>query len=128
MIRCATGQTALSRIPSRIRPLTLAAAITVFLLSLPAPAQNTFRDLSGTVTDQHHEPLSGAIVEVQDDANKTVMSYITDKTGHYDFHRLSSRTDYYFWATYRQHRSDSHYLSEFNSKTAPVVNLTIKLE
>ena len=122
VIHCVTGQTTLS--------LTSAAAMAAIVLfcSAPAPAQNTFRTLSGTVTDQHHEPLRGAVVEVENDGDKTVISYITDKTGHYQFRRLNSGADYNFWATYRQHRSESHYLSKFNSKTAPVVDLTVKLE
>ena len=102
--------------------------MTLLFCSAPAPAQITFRTLSGTVTDQRHEPLSGAVVEVQNDGDKTVISYITDKAGHYEFRRLNSGADYYVWASYRQHRSDSHYLSKFNSKTAPVVDLAIKLE
>jgi len=100
----------------------------LLLCSASSLAQNTFRTLSGTVTDQHHEPLSGAVVEVQNDGDKTVISYITDRAGHYEFRRLNSGADYNFWATYRQRRSNSHYLSKFNSKATPVVDLTVKLE
>lgn len=122
MIRGVTGKTTLARISTAV----FAAALLFY--SALSPAQNTFRTLSGSVTDQHHEPLSGAVVEVQNDGDKTVMSYITDKAGHYEFRRLSGGTDYNVWATYRQHRSGSHYLSKFNSKMTPVVDLTVKLE
>ena len=107
----------------------MAVCITGCLLfAASALAQNTFRTLSGTVSDQHHEPLAGAVVEVQNVADNTVISYITDKAGHFEFRRLNSGADYNFWATYRTHRSKSEYLSKFNSKTAPVTNLEIKLE
>ncbi len=114
------------RLLSRLSMAVCAAAW--LLLATSGPAQNTFRNLSGTVFDQHHEPLAGAVVEVQNAGDSTVISYITDKAGHYEFRRLNSGADYNFWATYRKHRSKSQYLSKFNSKTAPVVDLEIKLE
>ena len=110
------------------RPVLTVCAAVWLLLAAPARAQNTYRNLSGTVSDQHHEPLAGAVVEVQNAGDNTVISYITDKAGHYEFRRLNSGADYNFWATYRSHRSKSEYLGKFNSKTAPVVNLEIKLE
>ena len=115
------------RRPLRLLGLTV-CAVACLLFAVSAHAQNTFRTLSGTVSDQHHEPLAGAVVEVQNVGDNTVLSYITDKAGHFEFRRLNSGADYNFWATYRTHRSKSEYLSKFNSKTAPVANLEIKLE
>jgi hypothetical protein len=109
--------------------IVLALSVSGWLLfAAPGHAQNTFRTLSGTVSDQHHEPLAGAVVEVQNAGDNTVISYITDKNGHYEFRRLNSGADYNFWATFRGHKSKSEYLSKFNSKPAPVVNLEVKLE
>ena len=122
VIRCPTVQTVL------LRTSAVVVAASLLCCGSLGSAQNTFRTLSGTVKDQHNEPLSGAVVEVQNDGDKTVVSFITDKTGHYEFRRLNGGADYYFWATYRQHRSSSHYLSKFNSKTGDVVDLVIKLE
>ncbi len=87
-----------------------------------------YRSLSGKVTDQHHEPLRGAVVEIQNDDDKAVQSFLTDRAGHYSFQRLSANTDYTYWATYRGHRSKSHNLSKFNAKTADVTDLEIKLD
>ena len=91
-------------------------------------AQTQFRSLSGTVTDKQHEPLRGAVVEVENLGDQEVQSFLTDKDGRYNFKRLDGNTDYSFWATYRSHRSRTRGISKFNGKSAVVVNLTIKLD
>jgi hypothetical protein len=100
----------------------------ILLCSVQASAQTQFRSLSGTVTDAQHEPLRGAVVEVENLGDQDVQSFLTDKSGHYNFKRLDGNTDYSFWATYRSHRSRSRTISKFNSKTGMVVNLAIKLD
>jgi len=93
-----------------------------------ASAQTQYLTLSGTVMDRQHEPLRGAVVEVQNVGMKSVSSYITDRTGHYSFKRLDAGQDYSFWATYRGKRSRVKSLSMYGDKKAPVVNLVIRLE
>jgi hypothetical protein len=93
---------------------------------LPASAQPTPRDLTGTVTNGHHEPIAGAIVEVHDEATDSVISYITPRTGRYTFHRLSSNDDYTVSATYRGARSKTRRLSKFDSRPKRAIALVIK--
>ena len=85
------------------------------------------RTLRGTVTDRHHEPLAGAIVQVHSETNLTVISYITDRNGQYIFKHLSPDDDYNVFATYRGFRSKARRLSKFDSKTDREFRLVIRL-
>jgi phosphate-selective porin len=92
-------------------------------------AQNSnFRSLSGTVTNQQHEPLRGSVVKLQNQDDQSVITFLIGNDGHYVFKRISINTDYTVWATFRGHRSKTHFVSKFNSKTTPVVDLEIKLD
>ena len=62
------------------------AAIVLSTSSLQAQYER--RNLSGIVVDRHHEPLRGAVVEAQNLATQTVVSYITGRDGRYSFKRL----------------------------------------
>ncbi len=110
--------------PSARALTTLAAAA---LLSLPLFAQQatTLRTLSGTVTDTSHEPLRGAVVELQNPAANTVVTYLTDTNGHYLFKRLNSDTDYRLWVVFRGHHTPVRSISKFDSHTAKVINFKI---
>ena len=101
----------------------------VFMMSpdVKMLAQRPLRDLVGTVTDGR-EPLTGAIVEVHNEALGTTISYITDKTGHYSFKRLDGDRDYTVWATWRGHRSAIKKLSLFDSSPLKTIELEIKQE
>jgi len=110
------------------RAARLIAFAVIWSLGRGVRAQEPPRELSGTVVDQQHEPLRGAVVQVRDDKTQQVMSFITDKTGHYDFKRLLGGEDYDFWATYRGHRSHKRHLGMFDSQTVTKVNLAIRLQ
>jgi hypothetical protein len=113
------------------RARSFAIATIAFSLLACAPAtfgQRTFRNLTGTVTDRHHEPLKGAVVEVDNGDTERVASYITGRNGLYSFKRLDGDTDYRVWATYRRHRSRTKNISSFDSSSAKVINLVIKMQ
>jgi hypothetical protein len=93
----------------------------------PVLAQSMGRTLTGTVTDRHHEPLSGAIVQVHSETTLSVVSYITDRGGQYVFKHLSPDDDYNVFATYRGYRSKARRLSKFDSKADRTFRLVIKL-
>ena len=90
-------------------------------------AQHTSRDLNGTVTDPSHEPLNGAVVQVEDQSLKTVRSYTTDRTGHYSFLRLDGSTDFKVWASFRGHQSQPKTLSLFDTHATKTVDLVVEL-
>src|SRR4051812_5222402 len=98
------------------------------LLCVPsAPAQHGGRNLTGTVTDGHHEPLKGAVVQVRDEGTDTIISYITDRSGTYSFKRLNPDVNYGVWAIFRSARSRTREISRFDSHPNKVINLVIKL-
>ncbi len=92
-----------------------------------AHAQNTLRNLSGTVTDPEHEPLKGAVVEVENQTTHSVVSYITNETGRNSFKRLSGDTDYSIWATFRGHQTKPRTLSFFDTKPNPTLDIVVHL-
>jgi hypothetical protein len=94
---------------------------------LPVLGQPMERMLTGTVTDRHHEPLAGAIVQVHSESTLMVVSYIADRNGQYVFKHLSSDDDYDVFATYRGYRSKARRLSKFDSKSDRQFRLVIRL-
>jgi hypothetical protein len=100
-----------------------------FTMPRAAAAQDVpARTLTGTVTDAgSHEPLRGAVVQLQNVATNEIVSYLSDPDGHYRFLHLDANTDYRVFADYRDHRSHSHFISKFSSKSDLVVNLPIEL-
>jgi hypothetical protein len=101
------------------------------LWSLPAaarqqPPATTTRNLSGRVTDEGHEPLRGAIVNLQNPADNSVTTYITQTNGEYQFKRLNGSLDYRVWATFRGHSSAVRSISKFDSNMEKVINFEMK--
>jgi hypothetical protein len=109
---------------------TLLALFTVLPIAAPLSAQLTGhehdRNLSGLVTDPGHEPLRGAIVEIQAGEGTPVESYITGEDGRYHFKRLNSEMDYTVWVIFRKRHSKSKSISKFDSKEDKVINFTIE--
>jgi hypothetical protein len=97
------------------------------LLAQPLGAQQTTRDLSGTVTDRGREPLRGAVVQLENERTHAVISYITGRSGEYSFKRIGGDTDYEVWATFRGIRSKEKQLDRFNVKHTPRIDLVIEL-
>lgn len=91
-------------------------------------AQQGLRDLSGSVEDGQHEPLRGAVVYLEDGNTHGVLTYITDRSGHFSFKRLRGDVDYDVWAAYRGQNSKHRTLSQFDTNPSPVLVLTIKHE
>jgi len=98
------------------------------LVAGAAWGQMTPRSLTGTVVDGAHEPLRGAVVQVENVKTESVVTLLTDRAGHFSFKRLVSGTDYKYFATYRGHRSKTRRLGMFDSKADETVSLTVKLE
>ena len=115
----------LSRPRSKLKSLTLLAIAACLFSGLASSAQHMVRDLSGMVTDGHHEPLRGAVVQVHCEATGTVVSYITTRSGQYSFKRLEGDLDYTVWATWNGKRSSVKKLSLFDTSTDKVIDLEV---
>ena len=72
------------------------------------------RDVSGLVTDRHHEPLRGAIVQLQQGENPSIVTFITGDDGRYHFLRLDSNLDYRIWVKFRERTSSPRSISKFD--------------
>jgi hypothetical protein len=106
--------------------LTLAAAVVLCVPpSMAQQPEQTKRTLTGTVTDGH-EPLHGAVVELQNPANNSVETYLTDAAGHYTFKRLDGGTDYRVWVVFRGHHTPTRSISKFDSHLQKTIDFTIK--
>ena len=103
---------------------TLCAAL--LCIHLPLHAQPGFRTVTGTVTDTHHEPLAGAVVQLHDDNTGSVISYLTNRTGRFIFKRLSTDDDYQVSATFRNRHSRPKFVSKFDSKTTRSLSFTLR--
>jgi len=105
------------------------AVVALFVVAVARPQQLpqlTVRNLTGTVTDDSHEPIRGAVVELRDDKTNEVITYITDATGHYNFKRLDGGDDYEVWVLFRGHRSPTHNISKFDSHLQKVIDFKVR--
>jgi hypothetical protein len=91
-------------------------------------ASSDFRSLRGEVTDKAGNPLSGAVVQIENTKTLDVRSWITDKTGRYCFNELSDDVDYTVRAHYRRSWSRARTLSKFNSKENPQLTLVVPVD
>jgi len=90
-------------------------------------AQDT-RSVRGIVCDQNHNPLTGAVVQIENTRTLWVRSYITQKDGRYRFFELDPDVDYRLRAIYHRVRSRAKTLSKFDGRLAAVINLPIELK
>jgi hypothetical protein len=102
------------------------AVMGVVLRGTTLSGQPTLRNLTGTVQDRHHEPLNGAVVQIENENTKGVISYITDRSGQFSFKRIQGEVHYRVWFTYRGQRSKVRELSQFDDHQNATINLVVK--
>jgi hypothetical protein len=110
------------------RMLVVVAAM--LMARAPSQAQYTrapMRTISGTVQDGGHEPLRGAVVQIEAVGTLVIQSYVTDEKGEYHFRNMSSDTDYTLWATFRGNKSKTHPVGKFDHTPDRVIPLEIEL-
>ncbi len=106
----------------------LVLAVALLASGQAGAGQDAPRTLTGTVEDASHEPLRGAVVQLQMENTTNVVSWITDASGHFSFKRLSYSADYQVWATFRGKKSKTVEMSHFDSKPDKAVTLMIRLD
>ncbi len=124
----------LSRRPFMRASFIVTAAIFCLSVAFSAPTlsaqimdrEHRLRNLSGTVTSPSHEPLRGAVVELQEGEGAEVKSYITAEDGRYHFNRLNSEADYRVWVVFRNRHSKNHEISKFDDHLDKVIDFTIE--
>jgi hypothetical protein len=73
-----------------------------------------------------NEPLKGAVIQVQNGATTSMISYIIGRNGRYTFKRLDGQTDYRLWARFKGQQSKVRKLSQFDSDKPKVIDFIIR--
>ena len=108
----------------------LITAAALLMAKLPSQAQYTRapeRAITGTVQDTSHEPLRGAVVQMEEAGSMVIRSYVTDERGEYHFRNVSSSSDFTLWATFRGNKSKTFGISKFDHTLDRVIPLEIVL-
>jgi hypothetical protein len=111
----------------------LALALLLFLAGLaaiPLYAQKDRGDsgrlLLGKVLDQDGAPVAGAIVYLSNTRTQTVKTYIVGNDGQYRFPALSPNIDYEVYAQYKDRKSDTKTVSQFDNRQQ--VNIVLRID
>ena len=86
------------------------------------------RAITGTVQDASHEPLRGAVVQMEEAGTLSIRSYVTDERGEYHFRNVPSTSDFTLWATFRGVKSKTFPVSKFDHKLDRAIPLEIVLD
>jgi len=116
----------------RFRSLALALACGM-LVSSGAWAQfgkkkdkdSNVRTVQGIVTDEADNPISGAVVQLENMKTLQIRSFITKEKGDYYFSDLTTDVDYKLHAENHGMISSTKTLSTFDSRKAATLNLKV---
>jgi Carboxypeptidase regulatory-like domain len=99
------------------------------LASLPAVAKDNSeagRLLTGRVVDKQDAPLASSVVYLANTRTRAVKTFIVGQDGTYRFPALSPNVDYEVYAQYKDRKSDTKTVSQFD--TRPTVNINLKID
>ena len=83
------------------------------------------RTVQGIVTDEADNPISGAVVQLENMKTLQIRSFITKEKGDYYFSDLSTDVDYKLHAENHGMVSSTKTLSSFDSRKAATMNLKV---
>ena len=84
------------------------------------------RLLTGRVIDKQDAPLSNAVVYLANTRTRAVKTFIVGPDGNYRFPALSPNVDYEVYAQYKDYKSDTKTVSQFD--TRPQVNINLRID
>jgi Carboxypeptidase regulatory-like domain len=87
--------------------------------------KDTGRLLTGKVVDKRDNPLPDSVVYLSNTRTRAVKSYIVGADGQYHFPELSPNIDYEVYAQYKDLKSDTKTVSQFDDRKAVNLNLRI---
>lgn len=97
----------------------------LFAQTRPKEEFNT-RTVEGAVTDETKQPVSGAVVQLEDTKTLQIRSFITQQDGRYHFTGLSTNVDYQLQAQHDGVRTKTKRLDVFNSRHVATINFRLK--
>jgi Carboxypeptidase regulatory-like domain len=83
------------------------------------------RLLTGKVLDHHDNPIPDAVVYLTNSHTHAVKTYIVGPDGAYHFPELSPNIDYEVYAQYKDQKSDTKTVSQFDDRTQ--VNIVLRI-
>jgi len=109
-------------------------ALTILLVclamtGLPSAAKDkgdAGRLLTGRVIDKQDAPLANAVVYLANTRTRAVKTFIVGQDGNYRFPALSPNVDYEVYAQYKDHKSDTKTVSQFDAR--PQVNINLRID
>lgn len=107
-----------------------ALLITLLISGLPASAKDKNSDsgrlLTGRVVDKQDAPLPSSVVYLANTRTRAVKTFIVGADGMYRFPALSPNVDYEVYAQFKDYKSDTKTVSQFDSR--PTVNINLKID
>ncbi len=88
-------------------------------------AASAGRMLTGRVADRQDNALSSAVVYLANTRTRAVKSYIVGADGMYHFPELAPNTDYEVYAQFKDQKSDTKTVSQFDDRKQVNINLRI---
>jgi hypothetical protein len=88
-------------------------------------SDSNVRTVQGIVTDQADNPISGAVVQIENMKTLQIRSFITKEKGDYYFSDLSTDVDYKLHAENHGMISGTKTLSSFDSRKQATMNLKV---
>jgi hypothetical protein len=92
---------------------------------VPQKDKNTSRLLYGKVLDPQDNPLPDAVVYLTNSRTRAVKTYIAGTDGTYRFPALSRAIDYEVYAQYKNKKSDTKSVSQFDDRSEVYIDLKI---
>jgi hypothetical protein len=87
-----------------------------------------WRSVHGFVVDRDGQPLTGSVVQIEDQLTLTVRSYVVQSDGEYHFGLLRPDIEYTLRARYRNVWGAKKKLSIFDSRKNAEVKLTVDVK
>src|ERR1700722_3605171 len=113
----------------RVAVALVVLSLGLALATLPATAKDKSGDsgrlLTGKVIDKQDAPLPSAVVYLANTRTRAVKTFIVGQDGIYRFPALSPNVDYEVYAQYRDRKSDTKTVSQFDTRAQVNINLRI---
>ena len=100
----------------------------LLLLWFPSPSEPAWRLVSGVVRDASGNALPASVVQLENELDLSIRSYITGADGRYHFSEVSYDVDYTLKARYRKYWSKAKTLSNFDSASHSEIDLIIPID
>jgi Carboxypeptidase regulatory-like domain len=83
------------------------------------------RLLTGRVVDRDDQPLPSSVVYLSNTRTRGLKTFIVGQDGVYRFPALSPSIDYEVYAQYKDHKSDTKTVSQFDNRSTVNIDLRI---